>query len=104
MPEEVDLRGARTAPLPAGLDGRRATERVGLTTDAFLEQIGQFSTSRLWRQKEGTPPVYEARHHAGQGIPDAGRAPRRAPVGPACLFGRSAYARQVADWRFWTTV
>jgi hypothetical protein len=47
MPDAVDFRGARTAPLPSGLEGRRATERVGLTTDAFLEQIGQFSTSRL---------------------------------------------------------
>jgi hypothetical protein len=47
MPPEVDFRGARAGPLPAGLEGRRATERVGLATDAFLEQIGQFSTSRL---------------------------------------------------------
>jgi hypothetical protein len=47
MPPAVDLRGARTAPLPAGLEGRRATERVGVATDAFFEQIGQFSTSRL---------------------------------------------------------
>jgi hypothetical protein len=48
MPEVVERRGARTTPSPAaGLEGRRATERVGVTTDAFLEQIGQFSTSRL---------------------------------------------------------
>jgi hypothetical protein len=47
MPEDVDLRGARTGPPWSGFDGRRATERVGLATDAFLEQIGQFSTSRL---------------------------------------------------------
>ena len=60
MPEVVDLRGARVTPPVAGLDGRRATERVGLDTRSFLEQIGQFSTSRLWRQKVGTGPVYEA--------------------------------------------
>jgi hypothetical protein len=47
MPEVVERRGARTTRSPAGLEGRRATERVGLVTDAFFEQIGQFSTSRL---------------------------------------------------------
>src|SRR5690348_14811083 len=59
MPDDADLRGARTAPVPAGLEGRRATERAGAETRSFLEQIGQFSTSRLWRQKVGTRSVYE---------------------------------------------
>jgi hypothetical protein len=48
MPDDADFRGARdTPPSPAGLDGRRATDRVGALTRSFLEQIGQFSTSRL---------------------------------------------------------
>jgi hypothetical protein len=49
MPEETDLRGARArAAPPSTRDGRRSTEREGddVTAD-FLEQIGQFSTSRL---------------------------------------------------------
>jgi hypothetical protein len=47
MPDDTDLRGARARP-SAGRDSRRATERAGLAaTRDFLEQIGQFSTSRL---------------------------------------------------------
>jgi hypothetical protein len=57
IPDETDLRGARVRP-PLALsarDGRRSTERAGDDdTRSFLEQIGQFSTSRLWRQKVGT--------------------------------------------------
>src|SRR3954463_16759288 len=74
MPDDADFRGPRPTPLTAGLARQRATERVGAFTRSFLEQIGQFSTSRLWRQKGGTRPVYEppcnarrapegARHH-----------------------------------------
>jgi hypothetical protein len=49
MPPEAERFGARTAWAPAGRDSRRATDRAGLddTRDADLEQIGQFSTSRL---------------------------------------------------------
>jgi hypothetical protein len=57
MPEDVERRGVRAGPLAAPLRGsRRATDRrvVADSTRGFFEQIGQFSTSRLWRQKEGT--------------------------------------------------
>lgn len=97
IPDDADLRGARARPPAAELsarDGRRSTDRDGDdVTGDFLEQIGQFSTSRLWRQKVGTGPVYERR-----------RAPVvRAPFGNAAMSG-GPYAWQVADWRFWTTV
>jgi hypothetical protein len=73
MPPVVDFRGARVTPPDAGFDGRRATERVGLETRSFLEQIGQFSTSRLWRQKVGTHSVYEADPGRTTGAPEGAR-------------------------------
>src|SRR4051812_47518086 len=96
MPDAVDFRGARVTPEPSGRDGRRATERVGLDTRSFLEQIGQFSTSRLWRQKVGTGPVYEADRLRTTGAPPGARRVSAATA-------TSRYARQVADVRFLTT-
>jgi hypothetical protein len=55
MPPDADRRGARCGP-PAGRGGRRGADRVEATR-GFFEQIGQFSSSRLWRQKVGTRPV-----------------------------------------------
>ena len=59
MPPDTERLGARVERTPAGRDSRRGTARAGLeeTRDADLEQIGQFSTSRLWRQKVGTASV-----------------------------------------------
>lgn len=55
MPDDADLRGARARPPPdSARDGRRSTREAGEdSTRDFFEQIGQFSTSRLWRQKVG---------------------------------------------------
>ena len=61
---------ARRVWIVAGLAGRRPPLLATGATRSFLEQIGQFSTSRLWRQKVGTGPVYEPLHN-----------PRRAPEG-----------------------
>jgi hypothetical protein len=55
MPPEADRRGARVGA-PAGREGRRGVVR-GAAVRCCLLQIGQFSTSRLWRQKVGTRPV-----------------------------------------------
>jgi hypothetical protein len=57
MPDDADRRGARVGA-PGGRDSRRggvARDAVLLLTRDFLEQIGQFSTIRLWRQKVGIP-------------------------------------------------
>jgi hypothetical protein len=58
MPPDADLRGARARPpLDSARDGRRSTRDAGDdSTRDFFEQIGQFSTSRLWRQKVGIAP------------------------------------------------
>jgi hypothetical protein len=55
MPPEAERRGARCG-VSAGRAGRRGADRVEATR-GFFEQIGQFSSSRLWRQKFGTRPV-----------------------------------------------
>jgi hypothetical protein len=56
MPPETDRRGARWGA-SAGRAARRGPDRVVAATRGFFEQIGQFSSSRLWRQKVGTRQV-----------------------------------------------
>lgn len=95
MPDVVERFGARV-PAPAGRGSRRATDRVVVVVDStrdFFEQTGQFSTSRLWRQKVGTGPVYERRRAPAGALPKLQR-----------LSGPAAYGLHFEDWRFWTTV
>jgi hypothetical protein len=80
------------------LASRRGTERDAVLDDTrgFFEQIGQFSMSRLWRQKEGTRSVYERGRNAR-------RAPRRAPVESQRRSAADAYGVHFPEVRCCTT-
>lgn len=95
IPPVEERRGARLGS-PARRGSRRgdgADRTVELLTTDFFEQIGQFSTMRLWRQKVGTAPVYGRKG-----------APRGAPLHTDVSAPRPAQGLHFADWRFWTTV
>jgi hypothetical protein len=72
MPDEADFRGARARPpADSAREGRRSTRDAGDdSTRDFFEQIGQFSTSRLWRQKVGIAPSLRTRRTTTKGAPE----------------------------------
>src|SRR4051794_41773593 len=75
--------GRRLDGVETARDSGRRAGRGGVTAPPLVrEQIGQFASRRLWRQKGGARPSGLERPRAKGGAPPAGGAPPRAPPPP----------------------